>query len=234
MIPLRDNIPSSKIPFINYFLIAVNTVVFLFELKLSAIMLDTGHTVLEGFIYKFGAVPLRLFSDFFSQFYTVFTSMFIHGGWTHFIGNMLYLYIFGDNVEDSYGHLKYLFVYVACGVVAALLQSALAFGSNLPMVGASGAIAGVLGSYVLLYPRARVDTLIFFGFFVRIIQIPALLYLGFWFIIQTLSGTMSLAATTVTGRDIGGVAFWAHIGGFIAGAIFVFLLIKRRRARRFF
>jgi len=234
MIPLRDNIPSRTVPFVNYLLIALNTLVFLFELKIASIPIGGGHSALDGFIYNFGIVPERLFGAFFSQAHTIFTSMFIHGGWMHFLGNMLYLYIFGDNVEDNFGHVKYFFVYILCGVAAAGLQSFISPASQLPTVGASGAIAGVLGAYVILYPRARIQTLIFFIFIIRIIEIPALFYLGFWFVIQAMSGTMTLASSAAAGgQEIGGVAFWAHVGGFIAGIIFVQLLVRRRRARMF-
>jgi membrane associated rhomboid family serine protease len=233
MIPLRDNIPSRTFPFINYTIIALNTLVFLFELKLAGMPLEGGGRLLEGFIYKFGVVPERFFADVFAQIPTVFSSMFIHGGWTHFIGNMLYLYIFGDNVEDNFGHMRYAVIYLLCGAVAALLQSALSAGSSMPMIGASGAIAGVLGSYIFLYPRARIETLVFFGFFIRVIEIPALIYLGFWFVMQAMSGTLTLASASASGHEIGGVAFWAHVGGFAAGAALVNVLIKHHRARRF-
>ncbi|MFN3966894.1 MAG: rhomboid family intramembrane serine protease, partial [Endomicrobiia bacterium] len=178
MIPLKDNIPSRRIPIMNYLLIAVNTAIFILELKIAS------YGLLENFIFNYGLVSKRFFSIFPNDWYTLFSAMFLHGGWMHFLGNMLYLYIFGDNVEDRLGHFIYVIFYIFCGVVAAILQIVFSFNSNLPMIGASGAIGGVLGAYFLLYPNARILTLVFFGFFSRIVAVPAFFFLGFWFIIQ--------------------------------------------------
>jgi len=223
MIPLKDNIPSRSIPFMNYLLIAVNTAVFILELKIAS------YGLLENFISNYGFVPKRFFTLFPNDWFTIFSAMFLHGGWTHFFGNMLFLYIFGDNVEDRLGHFVYPIFYVLCGIGAALLQTFFSFNSNVPMIGASGAIGGVLGAYFLLYPYARILTLVFFGFFTRIVAIPAFFFLGFWFIVQMMSGTFSLTAGF---GQTGGVAFWAHVGGFLTGVFWVlfFYRPKRRRA----
>jgi membrane associated rhomboid family serine protease len=155
----------------------------------------------------------------------IFTSMFLHGGWLHFLGNMLYLWIFGDNVEDRLGHLRYLVFYVLCGVAAALLHIFTNHGSTLPTVGASGAIAGVLGAYLVFFPGARVLALVPILFFFQLMELPALIFLGFWFVIQFFSGALSLAS-----QPVGGTAWWAHIGGFMAGVIYAFKF-KRRSTR---
>jgi membrane associated rhomboid family serine protease len=155
-----------------------------------------------------------------------FTSMFLHGGWLHLLGNMLYLYIFGDNVEDALGHVRYLLFYLACGVAASVTHLALNLDSVVPTVGASGAIAGVLGAYFLLYPKAKVLTLLPIFIFIQIVEIPAFLFLGFWFLLQFISGTVASAS-----QNAGGVAWWAHIGGFAAGAaytIFRYRMFRRR------
>ena len=225
MIPLKDNITSRKIPIINYLFITLNLIVFIYELKLSA------FDLLPVFITEWGVVPVRLINDFFNQFKTIFTSLFLHGGWLHFTGNMLYLYIFGDNVEDKLGHIQYIFFYLFCGMFSILIQTLFSLNSEVPMIGASGAIAGVMGAYFLLFPRAKILTLLFFGFFVRIVPIPSFFYLGFWFFIQAWSGALSLA-TIPSSHNIGGIAFWAHISGFVFGAVWV-LVINRNRRRRY-
>ncbi len=221
MIPLKDTNPSRTTPFITYIIIGLNVVVFGFEFLL-------GDYQSELFYY-FGVIPARLtasadyeFSGIFS-FFTVFTSMFLHGGIMHLIGNMLFLYVFGDNVEDRLGHFKYIFFYLLAGVAAALTQVFIAPESEVPMIGASGAIAGVLGAYVFLFPRARISTLIPLFIFFQVIELPAFLFLGIWFAMQMFSGMMSLGI----GGDAGGVAWWAHIGGFAAGAALLPLLKKR-------
>jgi membrane associated rhomboid family serine protease len=155
---------------------------------------------------------------------TIFTSMFMHGGLFHIAGNMLYLWIFGNNVEDTLGHGRYLIFYLACGVAAAMAQTAVGPGSPIPMVGASGAVSGVLGAYLLLFPHAHVTTLIILGFFFRLVQIPAVIVLGFWIVLQVLNGLGSFGAS-------GGVAFFAHIGGFVAGLGLLFVLRRRARTR---
>ena len=222
MIPLRDTNPSETIPFVNYALIAVNALVFFYELSLGR------H--LNAFIIDFGVIPAQFLSDLRSMdvgigtFLPLFTSMFLHGGWLHVIGNMLFLYIFGDNVEDKFGHARYFFFYLTAGIAAALTQVFVNPSSGMPMVGASGAIAGVLGAYIFMFPKARVVTLIPIFIFFQVVELPAFVFLGIWFLIQTLSGIFSLGI----GSDVGGVAFWAHIGGFATGAILFPFLRKVR------
>lgn len=218
MIPLRDNIPSRTRPWVNYLIIFVNIGIFLYEIAL----LDAG--LLEKFIFHWGFVPSFFLSNPLAKIPTLFSAMFLHGGVTHLGGNMLYLWIFGDNVEDWYGHWRYLIFYLLCGLAASFGQMVTNIHSKMPMIGASGAIAGVLGSYFLLYPTARVLTLIPFGFFMRMVEVPAFFLLGFWFILQMMSGTLSL------GGQAGGVAWWAHIGGFLAGVVLV-LISRIRRGR---
>ena len=221
MIPLRDTNPSRTIPFVNYILIAVNVLVFLFELSSGK------H--LDELFDRFAVVPaywmhdVRIMQIGISSVVPFFSSMFLHGGWMHLLGNMLFLYIFGDNVEDRFGHVKYIFFYFLCGIAAALTQVYINPSSEIPMVGASGAIAGILGSYVFMFPRAKVTTLIPIFFFFQIVELPAFLFLGLWFLIQIFSGMMALGI----GADAGGVAWWAHIGGFGAGAVMIPLLKKR-------
>ncbi|HZY09638.1 MAG TPA: rhomboid family intramembrane serine protease [Bacteroidota bacterium] len=222
MIPLRDTNPTQTVPFVNYTLIGLNVLAFFFELSLGK------H--LNEFIFHYGVVPIRWTTDI-SQFQIdmftfipLFSSMFLHGGWMHLIGNMLFLHIFGDNVEDRFGHLKYLAFYLIAGLSAAFTQVYINTSSEIPMVGASGAIAGVMGAYVFMFPRAKVLTLIpFFGFF-QFIELQAAYFLGIWFLMQMASGVMSLGI----GADAGGVAWWAHIGGFAAGAI-LFPVLKKSR-----
>jgi rhomboid family protein len=226
MIPFRDNIPSRTFPIINVSLIIVNVLVFLFELSL-------GSRTLETFIAAFGVVPFRTLSA--SQLHLspaavgipYLTSMFLHGGWMHLIGNMWYLWIFGDNVEDRLGHFRYLVFYLLCGIGAGFVHTVMNAHSIIPSVGASGAIAGVLGAYVVSYPSARVLTLVPIFFFIQIIEIPALIVLGFWFVMQFLYGTASLAVST--SANTGGVAWWAHIGGFIIGIILLGVFARKPR-----
>ena len=222
MIPLRDRNPSRTVPYVNYAIIALNVLVFFFELALGP------H--IEAFIYQFGVVPTRVvgmvrayeFSP--AEFISFLSSMFLHGGWLHLLGNMLFLYVFGDNIEDRLGHVRYAFFYVLSGIAAAMTQVAFAAGSQVPMVGASGAIAGVLGAYIVLYPTAKVLTLIPIFFFFQLVELPAFLFLGLWFLLQFISGFMSLGV----GADAGGVAWWAHIGGFLCG-ITLLPFLKRPR-----
>jgi len=224
MIPLKDTVPSNTIPVVNYLLIGLNAAVFLFELSLGR------H--LDAFILHYGLVPAR-FTDLLQSeglhlaaFVPVFVSMFLHGGWLHLLGNMLFLYIFGDNVEDRFGHFRYLVFYLVAGVAAAATQVYFNPASEVPMVGASGAIAGVLGAYVFLFPTARVVTLIPIFFFFQVVELPAYLFLGIWFVLQIVSGLLSLGI----GGDAGGVAWWAHVGGFAAGAVLFPFLRKARAA----
>jgi membrane associated rhomboid family serine protease len=218
MIPLKDDIRSARFPLVNALLIAVNCLVFLLEAGM-------GKGV-EGLILRQGIVPARMLASGGADWHTIFTSMFLHGGWEHIIGNMLYLFIFGDNVEDAMGHVKYLLFYLACGAAAAWAQILSAPGSPVPTVGASGAIAGVLGAYLVLYPRAGVLTLIPLGFFFRIVRIPAIFVLGFWIVLQVVFGLVSLPLAQAAS---GGVAWFAHIGGFAAGLILVKPLSWRSR-----
>jgi len=224
VIPLRDTIPSRTAPLVTVGLIAVNVLVFLHETALGP--------YLPQLIQHYGLVPYT-FVHWAEQsgnpldparFVPLFTSMFWHGGWLHLIGNMLYLWIFGDNVEDRLGHGRFLFFYVGCGLVAALTQVALSPDSAVPTVGASGAIAGVLGAYLISFPRSRVVTVIPIIIFPWIVEIPAVAYLVIWFAMQLLSGVASLGQSEM----LGGVAWWAHIGGFVAGLVSVGILAPRR------
>jgi len=213
VIPLRDANPSRTVPFVTYTLIGINVLVFLFEASL-------GRNLGE-FIFTFGVVPARWTEAVSAMRFDAgavvpfLTSMFLHGGWLHLIGNMWFLHIFGDNVEDLFGHLKYLFFYLFAGTAAAAAQILVNPASEAPMVGASGAIAGVLGAYVFLFPSARVATMIPLFVVFPIVELPAFVFLGLWFLLQAASGLMSLGI----GGDAGGVAWWAHIGGFAAGAV---------------
>jgi len=211
MIPFRDTIPSATVPVVNYGIIAANVAVFLYEVSLGR------H--LEAFVIAHGLVP----RDF--AFTNLVTSMFLHGSWFHLFGNMLYLYIFGDNVEDRLGHGRYLVVYLLCGMAAGAAQAVSDPDSRIPMVGASGAIAGVLGAYFLFFPTARVVTLVPIFLFLQVIEIPAVFFLLFWFATQFMMGVANAHAAT------GGVAFWAHVGGFVAGMVLGPTLRRRRPSR---
>lgn len=203
MFPLKDTQPSYTRPVVTIAIIVVNLLVFLFEFSL-------GPRTLNTFVEYYGLVP-----DHF-QVSRIFTSMFLHGGWMHVLGNMWFLWIFGDNIEDLLGHGKYLAFYLVCGVVAALGQVIANPNSTAPMVGASGAIAGVMGAYLIKFPRARVLTLVFIFFFITTIEIPAPIMLAYWFVIQLFSGIGSIARTHLSE---GGTAFFAHVAGFIAGIV---------------
>jgi membrane associated rhomboid family serine protease len=219
MIPLRDTIPSRRFPVVNTALIVLNVLVFLFESILSPAELDQ-------FIQSWGLVPARLWEERgLVDWLTLFTSIFVHGGWWHLISNMLALYIFGDNVEDRLGPFRYLLFYLSSGLVASAAHLVAYSGSSLPTVGASGAIAGVLGAYLVLYPQARVVTLVPIFYFIRIVELPALIYLGFWFISQLFNGFLSLTAADIFSS--GGVAWWAHIGGFVFGLAIIRLIAPR-------
>jgi membrane associated rhomboid family serine protease len=211
--PLSDVIPSRSTPFVTIGLIAVNALVFLHQLALPPRALD-------AFVATYALIPAYF------SLPTVVTSMFLHGGWMHIIGNMLYLWIFGDNIEDRVGHGMFVVFYLGCGCVAAFLQVFFNPASTVPMLGASGAIAGVMGAYFVLYPQSRVLTAIFIFFFFDLVEIPAVFFLGIWFLMQLLSGVGSLGANTAAA---GGVAFWAHVGGFGAGAFVGFILRARDR-----
>jgi len=228
MIPFRDNIPSRRYPIVTVLIIVVNTLVFVYQLFLPP-------KALETFIFHYGVVPARL--ELTAQYplavlrvtaTSIFASMFLHGGWIHLIGNMWYLWIFGDNVEDRMGHFRFLVFYLLCGLAASLTHLAFNLGSSVPSIGASGAIAGVLGAYLLSYPFARVLTLVPFLIVWPVVELPAILVLGFWFVIQIFNGAAAVASTAQTG---GGVAWWAHIGGFVAGMLLLPVFAQRRGRR---
>lgn len=219
MIPWRDNIPSRRLPVVTLFLIAANVVVFLYQYSLSV-----DDPALRQFITTWGLVPSRIADGGWAAAWPgMFTAMFLHGGWLHLIGNMWYLWLFGDNVEDVMGPIRYIIFYLLGGVAAALAQYAIDPNSNVPMVGASGAIAGVLGGYLLTFWYARVATLVIVFYFIDLIELPAVIVLGGWFLMQLASGVASLGVQTA---DVGGVAFWAHIGGFVFGMVAVRLFRK--------
>jgi membrane associated rhomboid family serine protease len=216
MFPLWDDLPTKKFPLITVAIIVLNTMVYLYEASLGE--------KFTQFIYAMGLIPFEIthHTDLLPTgpsiiYLTIFTSMFMHGSIIHLLGNMLFLWIFGNNVEEYLGRVNFIIFYLVCGLSAAFTQIFFNPNSTMPMVGASGAIAGVLGAYLLLYPRARVTTVIFFGFFIRLIKIPAVVVLSFWIIYQFLYGISSLAVKT----GEGGVAWFAHIGGFIGGIILI-------------
>lgn len=226
MIPLRDDNPTTIRPIVTIALIAACAAVFLWQLSL-------GPAGFERAIFGLGLIPAVLFGaahlpselESIPAGLTLFSSMFLHGGWMHLIGNMLYLWIFGNNVEDAMGHARFLVFYLLCGVAAALSQAVFESAAQIPMVGASGAISGVLGAYLLLYPHARVQVLLPLGVFSRIVSLPALLVLGFWFVLQLVSSAAATAGE-------GGTAWFAHLGGFVAGMALI-PLFKYRRVRFF-
>lgn len=211
MIPLKDTIKSSKFPVVNTILIIVNILIFIYEFSLGK--------EINQFIFNYGLIPASVtsFSEigFIDRISPFFTSMFLHGSWLHMIGNMLFLYIFGDNVEDKMGHFKYIIFYLLVGFLAAILQVITNIKSPVPMVGASGAISGVLGAYLLFFPGSKILTLVPIFFFIQLMHIPAKVFILIWFFIQFLSGLGSLG----TMGNTGGIAFWAHIGGFIVGLV---------------
>jgi membrane associated rhomboid family serine protease len=224
-IPINDHIRRRTFWFSTLLLILANVVVFLFELSLGP--------NLNKLVFLFGIVPARYTTvqglahvGLAGFFVPIFASMFLHGGWLHLIGNMLFLFVFGRSIEDRYGHFGFLLLYFLSGLAAAITHIIINAGSTIPTIGASGAIAGVLGAYAVCYPRARISTLIFLIFFFWRVEIPALFLLGFWFLIQFITGYQMLAIQTATG---GGVAWWAHVGGFMMG---IFLVIVMRPKRR--
>lgn len=224
MIPFKDDNPTHTFPFITIALITINTAVLIIE-RLS-------HVDPQQFAFSYGAVPRLILTFETAQplhpFTTVFTSMFMHGGLLHLVTNMLYLWIFGNNIEDMVGHVKFIFFYLVCGIIAAYAHAITSPSSPIPMIGASGAVSGVLGAYILLFPHARVHTLIFFGFFFDVIRLPAIFVIGFWIFIQFINGILSKG---FAGHS--GVAWFAHIGGFIAGLILINLFIKRNKSGRY-
>jgi membrane associated rhomboid family serine protease len=209
---------------VNYGLIALNGAVFLYQLGL-------GDRLTE-FVYTYAVIPFRfvhVFPRHPAELLTPLSAMFLHGGWMHLLGNMLYLYIFGDNVEGTLGRGRYLLFYLACGALSFLAQIAFQSNSMVPNIGASGAIAGVLGAYFLLFPKARILTLVPLFFFFPLVEIPAFFFLGIWFLLQFMSGAATIGQTSAL---TGGVAWWAHIGGFLAGMILLKLIMPRGTARR--
>lgn len=225
MIPLRDSNPRrGGFPFVNVAIIVANILMFFWQLSLGP--------RLQATIGAIGFVP----SEFFSPGgaaeggFNILTSMFLHGGWLHLGGNMLYLWIFGDNIEDRMGHGRYLAFYLICGYAAALAHAFFNASSSLPAIGASGAVAGVLGAYIVLFPRAHVMTLIPFGFFIAMRELPALLVLGLWFVMQLFTGVASIGVATA---QTGGVAWWAHIGGFVAGLALIFVFRRKKETAAF-
>jgi membrane associated rhomboid family serine protease len=224
MLPLTDHNPRRITPYVTYLLVALNILAFLWELSLGQ--------NLQRALFDIAFIPRRFWIPGYwvSDAIAMFASMFLHGSLMHIGSNMLYLWIFGDNIEDRLGHVRYIIFYFASGVAATLAHAFFSAGSQLPAIGASGAIAGVLGGYLILYPHARVTTLIPIFVFITVREIPAVLVLGLWFVLQLFSGVGSLGVPAA--QDTGGVAYFAHIGGFVAGMIFILLLGGRRPPRR--
>ncbi len=219
MIPIRDRNPSGTFPYVTIGIIIINVLIFLYELSLGS--------GLGEFIMKFGVVPLKV--SYYSQasdltvtntFLPFISSIFLHGGFIHLIGNMWFLWIFGDNIEDKLGHFKFIAFYFLCGIIASSVHVFFNSQSNVPCIGASGAIAGVLGAYMVTFPRARVVTIVPIFVFIQIMELPAIVVLGFWFVIQFFNGAASITASA----SGAGVAWWAHIGGFAAGVIILYII----------
>lgn len=221
MIPLRDDNPSSSRPLVTLLIIAINVIVFLYMLSLGS------ESAIERFVFAYGAIPGeitgRVGGEPAQEYPTLITSMFMHGGWAHLLGNMLYLWIFGDNVEDLMGRVGFLIFYILTGLAAVWAHILTSPASRVPLVGASGAIAGVLGAYLVLFPRARIMSLIPLGFFLRVVPVPAIFFLPIWFLMQFIQGMATI------GADTAGVAWWAHVGGFVAGAVLAWIFVRRRR-----
>ena len=216
MIPLYDTTRTRTFPLVNLGLILLNALVFLIEIRMAP-------SVLRSFIFTWGLVPANLLSDPGGRWQTIFSSMFLHGGWFHIISNMWVLYIFGDNVEARLGKLRYLIFYLLSGVAAALLQTYVMPTNGEPMIGASGAIAGVLGAYLILFPGSRIASLVPILFILTIVEVPALIFLVFWFVTQLYSGLFM-----INGGAESGIAWWAHIGGFLFGMLMVAFFARRR------
>jgi membrane associated rhomboid family serine protease len=214
LVPIGDENAGRRLtPFVNYALIALNVAVFLLQLAAGGLA--------PAFFVAWGVQPVEVVA--FREWQTVFTSMFLHGGLWHLIGNMLFLHVFGDNIEDAMGHLRYLLFYLLCGAAAVAAQVATDPFSPVPVVGASGAVSGVLGAYIVLFPRGRIRSLLFLGVFGTVVMVPAWVQLGLWFALQIVLGVLALGA-----RGGGGVAFFAHVGGFVAGMLLVWLFADRR------
>ena len=229
MIPIRDTLPRRNKPIATYLLILINAIVFLFELTMPP-------PELEQLFNMFGLVPARfMHPDWASSagypghsYWPFLTSMFLHGGWLHIIGNMWTLWIFGDNIEDQMGPARYVIFYLLCGLIAGIVHCLTNADSTMPTVGASGAIAGVMGAYLFLFPTARIVVLVPIFFFPFFFEVPAVIYLGFWALSQVFSGTLALAS----GTQVGGVAWWAHVGGFVGGIVLQFFFVRRGPAYR--
>lgn len=224
MLPLRDDNPRRTVPYVTYLLVALNVLAFLWELSLGR--------NLEQALSSLAFIPARFWiaGHWMFDAMTIVLSMFLHGGLMHIGSNMLYLWIFGDNIEERLGHFRYLLFYLLCGLGATLAHAFFSSGSRIPAIGASGAIAGVLGAYLVLYPKARVLTLIPIFFFITLRELPAVLILGFWFVLQLFSGVGSLGVPDA--QDMGGVAYFAHIGGFVCGVILIALFGGMNQPRR--
>jgi membrane associated rhomboid family serine protease len=222
VIPYKDDNPAATTPYVTVGIIVLNVLVFLYEV--------TSPLGMEKVAYTYGAIPQNILTFDKAQpihpVLTVFSSMFMHGGLFHIAGNMLYLWIFGNNIEDKLGRTRFVFFYIFCGIVSAYANALSDPHSRIPMIGASGAISGILGAYLLLFPRAMVHTLVFLGFFVTVVRIPALVVIGFWAIIQIVNGLIS----TGFARE-GGIAWFAHIGGFLVGLLTIKLWLPRRVKR---
>jgi rhomboid family protein len=236
--PLRDDNPNFTVPYATYGLIGLNVLAWILlqglgtepalsssVCRLGLIPADVLGTVAPGTSFPVGPGATCTLAGG-GSWHTVVTSMFLHGGWMHLIGNMWFLWIFGNNVEDAMGHLRFVVFYLLCGIAAAGLQTALSPDSLIPMIGASGAIGGVMGAYVLMYPRVHVHLFVILGFYVNTIAVPAYFMLGYWFLLQLVSGSMAI------GAERGGVAFWAHVGGFLAGALLSFVFRNREMLAR--
>jgi membrane associated rhomboid family serine protease len=224
MIPIRDTVPRQHFPFAVWTLIAINVGVFIYELTVP-------QDLTEQFIYLFGLVPARFThpawaaeTGFPHTYWPFLSTMFLHGGWLHIIGNMWVLWIFGDNVEDRMGPARFVVFYILCGLAAGVVHVLTNPGSTVPAVGASGAIAGVMAAYFVLYPRARIVAMFPIFFYPLFFTVPAYLYLGFWFLTQFYSGTLAIA----THREVGGIAWWAHVGGFASGILLFSFFLRRR------
>lgn len=224
MLPLQDTIRSRSLPLVNWLLIIINLAAFL--------LIFSGSRFADAIVMAFGLVPARFLFHFdLGNMLTLFTSMFLHGGWAHLLSNLLALWIFGDNVEDRMGSRRYLLFYLTCGVVAALVHIAFNPTSPIPTIGASGAISGVLAAYLIYFPTARVITLVPLFFLPWFVEIPAILYLGLWFVSQLFNGLFAIVTDV---QALGGVAWWAHIGGFVAGLFLAPFLARRRYVRRIY
>ena len=209
MIPLGDENPSRIVPFINWGLIIACVATFIWQTS-------SGVTFFESTLFEFGIVPQKVLDG--EGLYSIVTNIFMHGGWSHLLGNMLFLFVFGDNIEDRLGHIRYIIFYLVCGVTASIIWMVTALNSPFPAVGASGAISGVLGAYFVLYPRARIKTLMSFGYFIRVTRVPAWVMIGMWFVYQLLLAFIPMNT---------GVAYWAHVGGFVVGWIIARLFKPR-------